>query len=135
MAVLCPSFEVAAQALRGFGIIMNEHLLQNITQQFAKLAKSVRTECHADDDWQKPGLKILICVDGGRIRERCTKRGRRKSGQKRQGYTTEWFEPRLLTINHKTKRAKKSNPSIQSLMDHAVVWMIFLHCSRAIFYQ
>jgi len=31
MAVLCPSFEVAANALRGFGVVMNEHLLQKIT--------------------------------------------------------------------------------------------------------
>ena len=43
MAVLCPSFEVAANALRGLGIAMNEHLLQNITLRFAKLAKSFRS--------------------------------------------------------------------------------------------
>ena len=41
MAVLCPSFEVAANALRGLGIAMNEHLLQNITLRFAGLAKNV----------------------------------------------------------------------------------------------
>ena len=40
-----------------------------------------------------------MCVDGGRIREQCVKRGKRKNGQKRQGYSTEWFEPRLLTIS------------------------------------
>ena len=116
MAVLCPSFEVASQALRGFGITMNEHLLQNITHRFASLAKSVRVECHANDDWQKKGLRILICVDGGRIRERCKKRGRRKSDQKRQGYTTEWFEPRLLTINQFDEEGKKIK-SIPSILD------------------
>jgi len=116
MAVLCPSFEVAANALRGFGITMNEHLLQNITQRFAGLAKCVRVECHAEDAWQKPGLKILICVDGGRIRERCAKRGRRKSGQKRQGYTTEWFEPRLLTINQFDEAGKKIK-SVSPILD------------------
>ncbi|MCK5233024.1 MAG: hypothetical protein KAR13_22315 [Desulfobulbaceae bacterium] len=47
MAVLCPSFEVAANALRGLGIAMNEHLLQNITMRFAGLAKNVRIECKA----------------------------------------------------------------------------------------
>lgn len=99
MAVLCPSFEVAAGALRGLGVAMNEHLLQNITSRFAGLAKNVRVECNGDAVWQKPGIKILICVDGGRIRERCAKRGKRKKGQKRQGYSTEWFEPRLLTIS------------------------------------
>lgn len=99
MAVLCPSFEVAANALRGFGIAMNEHLLQNITMRFARLAKNVRIECNVDDAWQKPGIRILICVDGGRIRERCPKRGKRKKVQKRQGYSTDWFEPRVLVIS------------------------------------
>ncbi len=107
MAVLCPSFEVAANALRGLGITMNEHLLQNITLRFARLAKSVRVECHSDSAWQKDGIRVLVCVDGGRIRERRTKSGRRKKGQKRQGYTTEWFEPRLLTINQFDKDGKK----------------------------
>lgn len=107
MAVLCPSFEVAANALRGFGLSMNEHLLQNITLRFAKLAKSVRIECNSDDAWHKRGIKILICVDGGRIRERLKKRGRRKSDQKRQGYSTEWFEPRLLTICQFDEEGKK----------------------------
>lgn len=116
MAVLCPSFEVASQALRGLGITMNEHLLQNITHRFASLAKSVRVECHAGEEWQKKGLRVLICVDGGRIRERCKKRGRRKSGQKRQGYTTEWFEPRLLTINQFDEDGKKIK-SIAPILD------------------
>jgi len=116
MAVLCPSFEVAASALRGFGITMNEHLLQNITQRFAKLAKSVRIECHDEDVWQKPGIKILICVDGWRIRERCAKRGRRKRGQKRQGYSNEWFEPRLLTISQFDEEGKKIK-SVNPILD------------------
>jgi hypothetical protein len=116
MAVLCPSFEVAANALRGFGITMNDHLLQNITMRFAKLAKSVRIECHDEDVWQKPGIKILICVDGGRIRERCAKRGKRKKGQKRQGYSTEWFEPRLLIISQFDEEGKKIK-SINPILD------------------
>jgi hypothetical protein len=106
MAVLCPSFEVAANALRGFGITMNDHLLQNITMRFGKLAKSVRVECNSEDLWHKAGINILVCVDGGRIRERCIKRGKRKKGQKRQGYSTEWFEPRLLTISQFDKDGK-----------------------------
>ena len=107
MAVLCPSFEVAANALRGLGIAMNEHLLQNIIIRFAGLAKNVRIECNGDAVWQKPGIKMLICVDGGRTRERRTKRGKRKKGQKRQGYHTDWFEPRLLTISQFDEHGKK----------------------------
>ena len=116
MAVLCPSFEVAAHALRGFGITMNEHLLQNITLRFASLAKSVRVACQGDEVWQKPGIRVLICVDGGRIRERRTKRGKRKSGQKRQGYSTDWFEPRLLTISQFDDQGQKVN-AITPILD------------------
>ena len=117
MAVLCPSFEVASNALRGLGIAMNEHLLQNITIRFAGLAKNLRVECNGGDAvWQKPGIKILICVDGGRIRERRSKRGKRKKGQKRQGYYTEWFEPRLLTISHFDEDGKKIK-SVSPIID------------------
>ena len=116
MAVLCPSFEVAANALRGMGIAMNEHLLQNITIRFAGLAKNVRIECNGDAVWQKPGIKILICVDGGRIRERRVKRGKRKKGQKRQGYHTDWFEPRLLTISQFDQDGKKIK-SVSPILD------------------
>ncbi len=116
MAVLCPSFEVAANALRGLGIAMNEHLLQNITLRFAKIAKGVRVECNGDNAWQKPGIRILICVDGGRVRERCAKRGKRKKGLKRQGYKTDWFEPRLLTINQFDEDGKKLK-SVTPILD------------------
>ncbi len=126
MAVLCPSFEVAANALRGLGITMNEHLLQNITMRFAILAKSVRVECNSDPAWREPGIRVLICVDGGRIRERRTKRGKRKKGQKRQGYTTEWFEPRLLTINQFDEDGKKLK-SVSPILDGSCgSWMISL---------
>ena len=116
MAVLCPSFEVAANALRGLGITMNEHLLQNIIKQFGKLARSVRVECNGEAIWQEPGIKVLICVDGGRIRERRKKRGKRKKGLKRQGYHTEWFEPRLLTISQFDENGKKIK-SISPILD------------------
>ena len=116
MAVLCPSFEVAAHALRGFGIQMNQHLLQNLTGRFADLAMKVRFACFAEEAWQKPGLKILICVDGGRFRERRTKRGKRKKDQKRQGYNSDWVEPRLLTISQFDDRGKKIR-SISPIID------------------
>ncbi|MCK5591751.1 MAG: hypothetical protein KAI72_07330 [Candidatus Pacebacteria bacterium] len=116
MAVLCPSFEVAANSLRCLGIAMNEHLLQNIIIRFAGLARNVRTECNDAAVWQKPGIKILICVDGGRIRERRTKRGKRKKGQKRQGFHTKWFEPRLLIISQFDEDGKKIK-SVSPILD------------------
>ena len=88
-------------------------LFQKITCRFAGLAKNTRVECNGEEVWQNPGNRILICVDGGRIRERCKKRGKRRGNQKRQGYHTEWFEPRLLTISlfdGNGKKLKSVNP-------------------------
>jgi len=116
MAVLCPSFEVAADALRGLGIDMNEHLLQNITQRIASLAKRERVACCSGDEWQKPGLRVLVSVDGGRIRERRVKQGRLKKGAKRHGYFTDWFEPRLLIITQFDQDGKKI-ASIPPILD------------------
>ena len=116
MAVLCPSFEVAANALRGFGIQMNQHLLQNLTGRFADLAMTVRFACFAEEAWRKPGLKILICVDGGRFRQRRIKRGKRKKGQKRQGFHSDWIEPRLLTISQFDDQGQKIK-SISPIID------------------
>ncbi|HHD63893.1 MAG TPA: hypothetical protein ENK96_05935 [Desulfobulbaceae bacterium] len=116
MAVLCPSFKVAANALHGLGIYMNEHLLQNIVGRFAGVAKKARIECNVSEVWQKAGARILVCVDGGRIRERRIKRGKRKKGLKRQGYSTEWFEPRLLIINQFDETGQKIK-SVNPILD------------------
>lgn len=116
MAVLCPSFEIASEALRNFGIKMNQNLLRNLTQRFANIAMNIRSECNLGGSWQKTGLRILICVDGGRFRERETKQGRPKNGQKRQGFHTDWVEPRLLTINQFDENGKKIK-SIKPIID------------------
>lgn len=115
MAVLCPSFEVASNALRGMGVSLNDHLLQNIVLRFGGLIKQIRVECNSEDVWQEPGLRVLICVDGGRCRERRIKRGRKKEGLKRQGYKSDWFTPWLLSIslfNSNGQKIKSINPII-----------------------
>jgi hypothetical protein len=146
MAVLCPSFEVAANALRGLGVVMNEHLLQKITYRFAGLAKNTRVECNGEKVWQNPGNRILICVDGGRIRERCKKRGKRRENQKQQGYYTEWFEPRLLTISlfdGNGQKLKSVNPILDgscgtmndffALLKEYLLWLNLDDASEIIF--
>jgi len=130
MAVLCPSFEVAANALRGFDITMNDHLLQNITNRMACLAKQERVACCSGNEWKESGLRILVSVDGGRIRERCENLGRLKKDVKRHGYSTDWFEPRLLIITQFDKHGIRYNLFLPSWMDHAAAWMIFLTCSN-----
>ncbi len=44
------------------------------------------------------GKVVVIGIDGGRLRLRQKKRGRKASGLERQGYNTPWREPKLFTI-------------------------------------
>ncbi len=44
------------------------------------------------------GVTVVVGIDGGRLRERKGKVGRWKKGQKRQGFDTEWREPKLFTV-------------------------------------
>lgn len=44
------------------------------------------------------GKRVLIGTDGGRMRERVTKRGRRRAETRHHGYHTPWREPKLLVI-------------------------------------
>jgi hypothetical protein len=44
------------------------------------------------------GRIVLISPDGGRLRERRTKRGRKAKNAKRQGYHTDWREPKQFVI-------------------------------------
>ena len=107
MATLCPSFKVAVNALKNFGVTISQSILQSLTYRFAELGMEVRTECHFEDIWQKPGNRILICIDGGRYRERSKKKGRMKKGQKRRGYHANWVEPKQLTISLFDDKGKK----------------------------
>lgn len=45
------------------------------------------------------GKTVLVCIDGGRLRERRNKRGRKPVGQKRQGYHADWKEPIQFVIH------------------------------------
>jgi hypothetical protein len=44
------------------------------------------------------GYTLVISVDGGRLRERRRKCGRKPKELKRQGYHTDWREPKLFTL-------------------------------------
>ena len=42
--------------------------------------------------------RVFLCVDGGRLRQRKNKRGRRAKGSKHCGFHTDWIEPKRFTI-------------------------------------
>jgi len=98
LAALCPSFDTACDALRLQGIKMTHTLLQHLTYKVTDCFMRDRAANVVCDHYRKPGLRILIAIDGGRLRERTQKKGPKPKAAKRKGYTTEWREPKLFTI-------------------------------------
>ncbi|MDQ6979169.1 MAG: ISLre2 family transposase, partial [Mariprofundaceae bacterium] len=57
-------------------------------------------------------------------------RGRRKNGQKGEGYYTEWFEPKLLIITQFDQDGKKIK-SVSPILDGSCGGIDdFLNCSK-----
>jgi hypothetical protein len=98
MAVLCPSFEVAQAMLAGRGIALDIATMRRFCRQLADQGIRLRGPVSLDGHEDLTGYTVVIGIDGGRLRERCPNRGRKKQGHKRQGYRGEWREPKLFTI-------------------------------------
>ena len=106
MAVLCPSFEVAREMLAGRGLQIDVSTIRRFCRQLATQGMRYRGQVSLAGDEDLQGFTVVIGIDGGRLRERCPKRGRKKKGQKRQGYKGEWREPKLFTIYLLDKQGK-----------------------------
>ena len=65
IAVLCPSFDIATNVLRDFGVRMNHRLLQDLCYRVADRVLENRCDNVVDDVWKSAGLRLLICIDGG----------------------------------------------------------------------
>ena len=98
LALLCPSFEIARQSLQHHGIQLGVKTIQRICRITGEKAMGQRDAIALDEHERVDGRVVLVCADGGRLRERKPKRGRRQTGQKRQGYHTDWREPIQIVI-------------------------------------
>lgn len=106
MAVLCPSFEITREMFAGRRIQIDVSTIRRFCRQLAEKGIRFRGQVSLDGHEDLKGFMVVIGVDGGRLRERCPKRGRKKKEQKRQGYKGEWHEPKLFTIYLLNKQGK-----------------------------
>ncbi|MGB0388442.1 MAG: hypothetical protein ACPGWR_26790 [Ardenticatenaceae bacterium] len=105
VAIQLPSFEQARQLVGWLGLPFPASRIRHISKNFCQVGLQVRAEkvsqLRAGKCFQKhslAGMRVVISVDGGRIRIRVpiTRGRRRKSG--RRGYLPSWKEPKLLVI-------------------------------------
>ena len=120
-AALC-SLEEAKQMLDSRGISINIKTVRNIVKRFAaraRLAQENDVSLISDEAEAIKGQKVVVSVDGGRIRIRKNKRGP-KSVKGRSRYTTDWKEPKLLIIyitNEEGRLDKEFSPYIDGTLD------------------
>jgi hypothetical protein len=68
------------------------------------------------------GKRVVVAADGGRVRERVTRPGRRREESGHHGFDTPWCEPKLFTvyvINGKGKVDATFRPTYDGTLDDA----------------
>ncbi len=118
IAVIVGSYAEARQVMEGRGIFLNIKKICNTCRRYAQRAKlSARTEEYKFSETLSGG-RVVISVDGGRVRIREKKRGpKTKKGRSR--YHGAWREPKLLIIqkvNAQGKVDKTFAPFIDATM-------------------
>jgi len=120
-ALLCPSYEVASTVLRGRGITLDVKTLRRFCQLAGMLDNELRGRIALSGEENLHGHTLVVSADGGRLRERRRKRGRKAKGLKRQGYHTDWREPKLFTLyllNSKGEVVKEFKPLHDATMEN-----------------
>ena len=97
-AVLCPSLAVAQTVLARRGLALDVKTVRRLCGELGQRGIALRGEVSVDGHEVLAGRTLVIGIDGGRLRERRPKRGRKKVGQKRQGYHSDWRAPKLFTV-------------------------------------
>ena len=98
LAVTMPSLNVAAKHLAQEGRPISQKVLQQLIASRSKLSYSERAGLSLEEDESVSGRNLVLCVDGGRVRERSPKLGRVPAENKRRGFHTPWREAVLFTL-------------------------------------
>ncbi|NLS93541.1 MAG: hypothetical protein GXX96_15390 [Planctomycetaceae bacterium] len=97
LAAALSSFEDARARLQQMGVNMSIRRIANVAYHFAQRARSQQELDGMGIEGSLAGKRVVISTDGGRLRIRRNKRGKRtKKGRAR--YRTDWREPKLLVI-------------------------------------
>lgn len=118
MSAAMGSLEEARKMLEERGIKLNIKTLRSLTYRFSCRAREALTNNAVEFTDSVAGCRVVISVDGGRIRIRKNKRGP-KTQKGRTRYSTEWREPKLLNIyviDEKGNKSQDFKPIIDGVM-------------------
>lgn len=97
LAAALSSFADARARLQQMGVSMSIRRIANVAYHFGQRARSRQAVDGMGIAESLAGKRVVISTDGGRLRVRKNKRGKKtKKGRRR--YHTDWREPKLLVI-------------------------------------
>lgn len=97
LAAAMNSLEDARTRLESMGVALSKNQIADIAYAFAQRARLAQQLLGPGIAGSLAGRRVVISTDGGRIRIRTDKKGKRtKKGRRR--YRTDWREPKLLAI-------------------------------------
>ena len=94
--VLLGSYEEAAQMLAEQGIDVSVNQLRGVTAGMGRMLQKLTSQGSLKVVGSVAGRRIVVSMDGGRVRLRERRRGKTKKGRKR--FSPKWREPRLFII-------------------------------------
>lgn len=97
-AVLCPSLEVANRLLVSQGIKTEGNKIRTTCVQIGKRLLAHRSQLPVSKNENFRGARVVIGIDGGRLRIRKQKRGRRRKSTGHHGFHSPWREPKMIVI-------------------------------------
>jgi hypothetical protein len=97
LAAAMNSLEDAKAQLEQMGVKLSKNQIADIVYAFAQRARLTQQIQGMGVSGSLAGKRVVISTDGGRVRIRTNKKGRKtKKGRRR--YRTDWREPKLLAI-------------------------------------
>lgn len=119
-SALLSSFDEVHQVLEEQGIKLGVKVIRKLTYRYAERARAVQQaeQIPLGEDESVQGRRVVVSTDGGRLRVRENKRGR-KTAKGRTRYKGAWREPKLLIIyvvDAKGKLEKSFAPMIDGTL-------------------
>lgn len=97
LAAALSSFEDAQARLRQMGVEMSIRRIASVAYHFAQRARRQQELAGMGIEGSLAGKRVAVSLDGGRLRIRRIKRGK-KTKKGRSRYHTDWREPKLLVV-------------------------------------
>lgn len=98
-----------------YGFCLDIKAIRMICKRFAMRARASFNNGEVPIEGEFKGKRVVISTDGGRVRTRVNKRGK-KTKKNRSRYKTEWREPKLILVYVVDKNGEKDR-KIQPIMD------------------